>query len=93
MKVKLGFFVLLLSACASRPLPPPYPAYIAVDELPAAFVASLPGVRAKQLSLDPRTQRVSYRLAVRSRRTSYLDLPNFPQLGTLKSSVPALGDA
>ncbi len=57
-------FLLALTACASRPLPPPYPAYVVVDELPDAFVASLPGVRAKQLSLDPRTQRVSYRLAV-----------------------------
>lgn len=58
------FSLLALVACASRPLLPPYPAYIAVDELPDAFVASLPGVRAKQLSFDPRSQRVSYRLAV-----------------------------
>ncbi len=65
MKIKAAlFFLLALTACASRPLPPPYPAYVVVDELPDAFVASLPGVRAKQLSLDPRTQRVSYRLAV-----------------------------
>jgi len=56
--------MMLMAACASRPLPPPYPAYINVDELPDAFVASLPGARAKQLSMDPRTQRVSYRLAV-----------------------------
>jgi quercetin dioxygenase-like cupin family protein len=62
-KVLLGL-VLGTVACASRPVPPPYPAYIDVNELPDAFVASLPGVRAKQLSTDPRTQRVSYRLAV-----------------------------
>ena len=64
MKNKLGLLALFLAACASRPVPPPYPAHIAVDELPDAFVATLPGVRAKQLSIDPRTQRVSYRLAV-----------------------------
>ena len=65
MKSRIAILLLLtLTACASRPLPPPYPAYVVVDELPDAFVASLPGVRAKQLSLDPRTQRVSYRLAV-----------------------------
>jgi quercetin dioxygenase-like cupin family protein len=55
---------LLLSACASAPPAPPYPAYIAADELPDAFVAGLPGVRAKQLSFDPRTQRASYRIAI-----------------------------
>jgi hypothetical protein len=55
---------LCLAGCASAPPPLPYPAFISVDELPDAFVASLPGVRAKQLSIDPRTQRVSYRLAI-----------------------------
>jgi quercetin dioxygenase-like cupin family protein len=54
----------LLVACASQPPPPPYPAFIAVDELPDAFVAGLPGVRAKQLSFDPRSQRASYRVAI-----------------------------
>ena len=54
--------VLLFAGCASGPPPLPYPAFIAVDELPVAFVATMPGVRAKQLSIDPRTQRVSYRL-------------------------------
>lgn len=55
---------LLVNGCASQPPAPPYPAYIAVDELPDAFVAGLPGVRAKQLSLDPRSQRASYRVAI-----------------------------
>jgi len=54
--------MLILSACSSGPLKPPYPAYIAVDELPDAFVAGLPGSRAKHLSGDPRTQRASYRV-------------------------------
>ena len=53
---------LLVAGCASGPPPLPYPAFIAVDELPDAYVATMPGVRAKQLSIDPRTQRVSYRL-------------------------------
>jgi hypothetical protein len=53
--------LVMLAGCGSTP-PLTYPAFIAVDELPDAFVAGLPGVRAKQLSLDPRTQRVSYRI-------------------------------
>jgi quercetin dioxygenase-like cupin family protein len=57
---------LLFTGCASQPPAPPYPAYIAVDELPDAFVAGLPGVRAKQLSFDPRSQRASYRVAIPS---------------------------
>ena len=63
-KVPLVLVAVLLSACASAPTAPPYPAFIAADELPDAFVAALPGVRAKQLSLDPRTQRASYRIAI-----------------------------
>ncbi|MGI9263077.1 MAG: DUF4437 domain-containing protein [Woeseiaceae bacterium] len=63
MKHKFGLlFLLVLGACASRPLAPPYPSYIDVNELPDAFIAGLPGVRAKQLSVDPRTQRASYRV-------------------------------
>ena len=56
--------VLLLASCAVQPPAPPYPAFIAVDELPDAYVAGLPGVRARQLSVDPRTQRASYRIDV-----------------------------
>jgi len=66
---RLFFLVCLacvLAACASSPVPPPYPAYIAVGELPDAFVAGLPGVRAKHLSGDPRTQRASYRIQIPS---------------------------
>jgi hypothetical protein len=68
MKVKnrwallISLLVVVLQACSSSPLRPPYPAYVAVDELPDAYVAGLPGVRAKHLSGDPRTQRASYRI-------------------------------
>jgi quercetin dioxygenase-like cupin family protein len=55
---------LFVAACGSSPPAPPYPAYIVVDELPDAFVAGLPGVRAKELSIDPRTHRASYRISV-----------------------------
>lgn len=65
MKFKSGLlFLLAISGCASQSPLPPYPAYIDVNELPDAFVAGLPGVRAKQLSLDPRTQRASYRVTL-----------------------------
>ena len=54
--------VLLLTACASSPPQLPYPAYIQVDELEDIFMASLPGVRAKQLAGDPQTRRTSNRI-------------------------------
>lgn len=54
----------LLAACAAQPPAPPYPAFIDVDTLPDAFLAGLPGIRARQLSVDPRTQRASYRIEV-----------------------------
>jgi len=56
--------MLAISACASRPIAPPYPSFIDVNGLPDAFIAGLPGIRAKQLSVDPRTQRASYRVAL-----------------------------
>jgi hypothetical protein len=56
----------LLGACAGGPPKTPYPAFIQVDELEDIFMASLPGVRAKQLSGDPQTRRTSNRI----------DLPN-----------------
>ena len=61
-----GFFKLfaaaLLAGCASGPPKLPYPAFIQVDELEDIFMASLPGVRAKQLSGDPQTRRTSNRV-------------------------------
>jgi hypothetical protein len=53
---------LLLSACASGPPDVPFPAFIETDELDDVFLASLPGVRAKQLSGDPMTRRTSNRI-------------------------------
>jgi len=55
-------FVLLLSACASGPPELPYPAYMQVDELDDVFMASLPGIRAKQLAGDSMTRRTSNRI-------------------------------
>lgn len=54
--------VFLLSACASGPPELPYPAFVQVDELNDIFMASLPGVRAKQLAGDPQTRRTSNRV-------------------------------
>jgi len=64
MKKELILIVtlLLLGACASGPPKLPYPAFIQVDELDDIFMASLPGVRAKQLSGDPQTRRTSNRI-------------------------------
>ena len=54
---------ILLGACASGGPPQlPYPAFIQVDELNDIFIASLPGVRAKQLAGDPQTRRTSNRV-------------------------------
>lgn len=53
---------LALSACASGPPELPYPAFVQVDELSDVFMASLPGIRAKQLAGDPKTRRSSKRI-------------------------------
>lgn len=53
---------LLLSACASGPAPPPYPAFVVSDELPDLFMAGLPGIRAKQYAEDPQTRSTSSRV-------------------------------
>jgi len=72
MKIKnlptltITFLLAVFAACSSSPPMPPYPAYIAVGELPDAYVGGLPGARAKQLSGDPRTQRGSYRIELPS---------------------------
>ena len=55
---------LTLAACASGPPELPYPAFVQVDELPDVFMASMPGVRAKQLAGDPKTRRGSKRIDV-----------------------------
>ena len=55
--------------------------------------AKVAQIQRENRQLHAELQSVSYRLAVRSRRTNHLDLPSFPQIGTLKSSLPVLGDA
>lgn len=57
-----AFFVLLTAGCASGPPQLPYPAFIQADELEDIFMATLPGVRAKQLAGDPQTRRTSNRI-------------------------------
>ncbi len=55
---------LVMTACASGPPKLPYPAFVQVDELPDIFMASMPGIRAKQLAGDPKTRRGSKRIDV-----------------------------
>jgi len=57
-----AFLIVALAACASGTPKLPYPAFISSDELPDVFLASLPGVRAKQFSGDPQTRRSSNRI-------------------------------
>jgi hypothetical protein len=54
--------ITLLAACSSGPPKVPYPAFVQVDELEDMFMASLPGVRGKQLAGDPQTRRTSNRI-------------------------------
>jgi len=54
--------LLLLSACADGPPIVPYPAFVQVDELNDVFMASLPGIRAKQMAGDSQTRRTSNRI-------------------------------
>lgn len=54
--------VLGLAACAGGPPKAPYPAFVETGLLPDVFLASLPGVRAKQLAGDPQTRRTSNRV-------------------------------
>ncbi|PSB14192.1 hypothetical protein C7B76_17075 [filamentous cyanobacterium CCP2] len=46
-------------------------------------------IQRENRQLHAELQSVSYRLAVRSRRTSHLDLPSFPRLGA--SPIPSFG--
>ena len=54
--------MMFLAACASGPPEVPYPAFVQVDDIEDIFMASLPGVRAKQLAGDPQTRRTSNRI-------------------------------
>ena len=62
MRASFTFLCLTLAACASGPPELPYPAFMQVDELSDIFMASLPGIRAKQLAGDPQTRRTSNRI-------------------------------
>lgn len=59
---RAAFLFLVLAGCASGPPKLPYPAFIQADELEDVFLASLPGVRAKQFSGDPQTRRSTNRI-------------------------------
>ncbi len=50
------------TGCASSPDAPSYPSFVISDELPDLFLATLPGVRAKEYSGDARTRSVSHRI-------------------------------
>jgi hypothetical protein len=52
----------VLAACASGPQPPAYPAFVISDELPDLFMASLPGIRAKQYAEDAQSRSTSNRI-------------------------------
>ena len=58
----LASISLVVGACASTAPQLPYPAFVQADELEDIFMASLPGVRAKQLAGDPQTRRSSNRI-------------------------------
>ena len=55
--------VVALVSCASQPTTP-YPAFVSVPEIPDSFVASLPGVRAKQLAGNSETRQSSQLLTL-----------------------------
>ena len=57
-----AFFALIVAGCASGPPKMPYPAFVQSDELENAYLASVPGTRAKQFSGDPQTRRTSNRI-------------------------------
>lgn len=61
-RISCVFLAFVLSACASGPPELPYPAFVQADELEDIFMASLPGIRAKQLAGDPQTRRTSNRI-------------------------------
>jgi chromosome segregation ATPase len=48
-------------------------------------------VQQENRRLHAELQSVSYRLAVRNRKTSELDLPSFPQVSSLAEAAPSMG--
>lgn len=61
-RILSALFTLVLAACSSGPPTLPYPAFMQVDELDDIFMASLPGIRAKQMAGDSMTRRTSNRI-------------------------------
>ncbi len=57
-----GIVVIAIAACSNAPPKLPYPAFVQVDELHDVFMASLPGIRAKQMAGDSQTRRSSNRI-------------------------------
>lgn len=57
-----AFFVLALAGCASGPPETPYAAFRQADDLANTFLASLPGVYAKQLSGDLKMRNMTSRI-------------------------------
>lgn len=58
----VSVLTLLGAGCASSPDAPSYPAFVVSDDLPDLFLASLPGVRAKEYAGDMRSRAVSNRI-------------------------------
>mgnify|MGYP000411600299 CR=1 FL=1 len=88
-----GVLVLaLLTSCASGPPEVPYPAFINANELEDVFVASLPGVRAKQLAGDSMTRRTSNRIDLPSgwRGTSGGAPGRFPRQDASRSAARSM---
>lgn len=56
------FCIAIASGCAATADAPAYPAFVISDELPDLFLASLPGVRAKEFAGDMRSRTVSNRI-------------------------------
>jgi len=56
--------IIWLAGCAAGKPELPYPAFVAVEELPNAFIANLPGVRAKRLAGDAQTRQFSSRVLI-----------------------------
>ena len=54
-----AFFVSIAAGCASGPPELPYPAFIQTQELDTIYLATMPGVYAKQLAGNPKTRRTS----------------------------------
>jgi hypothetical protein len=52
----------LTAGCASGPQAPAYPAFVHADELPDVFMASLPGIRAKQFAGNAESRSTSNRI-------------------------------